>query len=124
MHSHLILKKGESLLWSAWSQRGDENTRPSAGHLFVTDKRIAFRPTAIERFAGEQSWECAIDGAEVAIRPGDFVTRVPVLRSIALQSRVTVSCGDYDPQNFWFIHSEEWLRVQFKDLPVQLEKRG
>jgi len=121
MHRRLPLKRGESLLWSVWAQWGDENTRPTAGHFFVTDMRIGFRPTAIERFTGEQLWECAIGDGKVSIHRGDYVTGVPVLRSIALQGRITVTCPSKQLQNFWLLHTEGWLREQMKDLPIHIE---
>jgi hypothetical protein len=124
MHGRLPLKRGESLLWSAWAQWGDENTRPTAGHFFVTDMRIVFGPTAIERFTGERLWECAIGDGKVSIRPGDFITRVPILRSVALRGRVTVTFPGKEPQNFWFLHPEEWLREQMKGLPIDIEAPG
>lgn len=114
-------ERGESLLWSVWAQRGDEDTRPTAGHFFVTTRRMAFRPTAIERFTGEQSWECPIEYAKVLIRPGDFVTNAPIVRSIALRGRITVTCPDQEPENFWVLHPEEWLSEQMKDLPINIE---
>jgi hypothetical protein len=121
MHGHLPLQDGESLLWSAWTQQGDEDTRPTAGHLFVTDRRVAFRPSAIERVAGERGWECALQNAKLLIRPGDYITEVPILRSIALRGRITVSCTGREPMNFWFLHSEQWLLEQLRDLPIHMD---
>ena len=118
---HPDLNPGETVLWSAWTERGDEDTRPVGGHIHVTDQRIMFRPSAVERFTGESSWECSNDTATVSIGPGDWVPHLPVLRSIALRGRVVVTCPGDEPQSFWFLHPVEWLVEHMHGLPIHIE---
>jgi hypothetical protein len=120
-HGHPELKSGETLLWSAWTEWGDENSRPVGGHLLVTDQRIMFRPSVVERVTGEHSWECSKDVAKVTIGPGDWVPHIPVVQSLALRGKVTVACPGYEPQSFFFLHPADWLKEHMQDLPIHIE---
>jgi hypothetical protein len=120
-HGHPSLGTGESILWHALANWGDDNTRQVAGRLFVTNRRIVFVPNAFERFTGEPSWECLTPDAGVSISPGSWTTRVPVIRSIALRSHVTVTCPGFERQHFWLTSIPAVLKERMRGLPIRFE---
>lgn len=120
-HGHPSLGAGESILWHALANWGDDNTRQVAGRLFVTNRRIVFVPNAFERFTGEPSWECFIADARVSIGPGSWTTRVPLMRSIALRSHLTVACPGYEAQHFWLTSIPAVLKERMRGLPIRSE---
>jgi hypothetical protein len=121
-HGHPSLTAGESILWHAVANWGDDNTRQVAGRLFVTSRRLVFVPNALERFTGESSWECLISDATVSVGPGSWNTRIPILRSIALRSGMTVSCPGFADQHFWLRYLPAMLTKRLRGLPVKLDR--
>jgi hypothetical protein len=120
-HGHPSLEPSESILWHAWANWGADNTRQVAGRLFVTNRRIVFVPNAFERFTGEPSWECLASDARVSIGPGQWNTRIPIIRSLALRSRLMVECPGYEKQYFWLRNLPAVLAQRMRRLSITFE---
>jgi hypothetical protein len=121
-HGHPSLGPGESIRWHAWANWGPDNTRQVAGRLFVTNRRIVFVPNAFERFTGQPSWECPLPDARVSVGPGQWNTRIPVLRSLALRSRLTVACPGTEKQFFWLRNLPTVLAQRMRRLSLTFER--
>jgi hypothetical protein len=57
MDQPLPLEPGEQVTWRVTANRSCAGIAVG-GRLFVTDRRILFRPTGFEQGLGQEAWEC------------------------------------------------------------------
>jgi len=86
------------------ANHGPWNARSVAGHLYLTDRRLIFRPTWIERLTQERGWETTVHTGMIAIGPGQWPTRIPVIRHFALRYEIDVLSADGSEEHFFVTH--------------------
>jgi hypothetical protein len=106
---HPWLEEGEKILWDAIANRGPDDTRQVGGILYLTDRRLYFKPHILERFAEEPVWEAPVGRVRLSIGPGPWSPHVPVLRDIAARYHLEVTEGDGSVEDFWLPHLGEAL---------------
>lgn len=97
----------EAVEWRAVANHGPWNQRQVAGHLFVTDQRLVFRPLWIEIMTDETPWEAPLAEVVVSIGPGQWVPRLPLVRRLALRYDIQASMENGSEEHFFVTHLGE-----------------
>jgi hypothetical protein len=93
------------------ANHGPWNARAAGGHLYLTNRRLVFRPTLVESFTQEQPWEAPLSAAMVTVGPGQWPTRAPVIRYFALRYDIDVLLADGTEEHFFVTHLGEPLEA-------------
>lgn len=98
------LQQGETVCWRAMANHGRWNTRQVGGHLFVTDRRLVFRPIWIELVTDEMPWEAPLSEIALSVGPGQWAPRLRVLERFALRYNIQVLGADGSEEHFFVTH--------------------